>query len=112
MSLLPENGTLLRVFISEEAKHDKHLLYEAIVHKAQQEGLAGATVFRGIMGFQSGHEMKTSSLLRLSDNMPVVVEIIDESKKIEAFLPIVKEMVHDGLITVEKARVIKAVKKT
>ncbi|HKK09402.1 MAG TPA: DUF190 domain-containing protein [Bacteroidales bacterium] len=112
MALLPEEGTLLRIFISEEAKHGRWLLYEAIVHKAQEAGLAGATVFRGIMGYQAGHEIHTSSLLRLSDNMPVVVEIVDDHKKIEAFLPTVKEMVTDGLITSEKARIIKSIKKT
>lgn len=111
MSLLPEEGTLLRIFISEEAKYGRSLLFEAIVHKAQQEGLAGATVFRGIMGYQAGHDIHTSSLLRLSDNMPVVVEIVDDSNKIDAFIPIVKDMVADGLITAEKARIIKAVKK-
>jgi len=112
MSLLPDEGTLLRIFITEEAKHGRLLLYEAIVHKAQQEGLAGATVYRGIMGYQAGHEIHTSSLLRLSDNMPVVVEIVDDNTKIEAFIPLVNEMVTDGLITAEKARIIKAVKKT
>jgi PII-like signaling protein len=111
MSLLPEEGTLLRIFISEDARHKKKLLYEAIVLKAQENGLAGATVFRGIMGYQAGHEIQTSSLLRLSDNLPVVIEIVDEHSKIENFIPVVKEMVTDGLITAEKARIIKAVKK-
>ncbi len=112
MSLLPEEGTLLRIFISEDAKYGNKLLYEAIVREAQENGLAGATVFRGVMGFQAGHDIQTSSLLRLSDNLPVVIEIVDEHEKIERFIPVVKEMVADGLITAEKARIIKAVKKT
>ena len=111
MSYLPEEGSLLRIFISEEARYGHHLLYESIVKSAKKEGLAGATVFRGIMGFQANHEIHTSSLLRLSDNMPVVVEIVDDTDKINKFIPIVKEMVDDGLITAEKAKIIKAVKK-
>lgn len=110
MTRLPKEGTLLRIFISETAKHGNHNLYEAIVYKAQELGMAGATVFRGIMGFQGSHEMQTSKILRLSENLPVVVEIIDTKEKIEKLLPHIKEMVEDGLITTEKANIIKSVK--
>ncbi|MGM0566639.1 MAG: DUF190 domain-containing protein [Bacteroidota bacterium] len=109
---LPENGTLLRIFISEEARYGHQLLYESIVIRAKKEGLAGATVFRGIMGFQADKEIHSSNILRLSENLPVVIEIVDDTDKINHFIPIVKEMVDDGLITTEKANIIKRVKNT
>lgn len=111
MTLLPEEGILLRIFISETAKYGNHNLYEAIVYKAQELGMAGATVFRGIMGFQAGHEMQTSKILRLSENLPVVIEIVDTKEKTDTLLPHLEEMVKDGLITSERANIIKAVKK-
>lgn len=111
MALLPEEGVLLRIFISETEKCGNHNLYEAIVYKAQELGLAGATVFRGIMGFQSGHQLQTSKILRLSENLPVVVEIVDTKENTDKILPYLEEMVTDGLITSEKARIIKAEKR-
>lgn len=112
MSLIREEGILLRIFISETEKCGSHNLYEAIVYKARELGLAGATVFRGIMGFQAGHQLQTSKILRLSENLPVVVEIVDSKENIDKLLPYLEETVTDGLITSEKARIIKAEKRT
>jgi hypothetical protein len=109
MSILSKEGVLLRIFIAETARCHGQVLYEAIVRKAQETGLAGATVFRGIMGFQRGHSMQTTKLLRFSDDLPVVIEIVDEKSQIDAFLPVVENMVTDGLITTEKANIIKYV---
>jgi len=82
MSLLPKEGTLLRIFIPETEQYKGRNLYEAIVFKAQELNLAGATVFRGIMGYQLGQQIQTSKILRLSDNLPVVIEIIDTEDQI------------------------------
>ncbi|MEA3504209.1 MAG: DUF190 domain-containing protein [Bacteroidota bacterium] len=109
MSLLPKQGTLLRIFIPETEQYKGKNLYEAIVYKAQELGLAGATVFKGIMGYQAGHQIQTSKILRLSENMPIVIEIIDTENNINKILPFLDEAVTDGLITTEKATIYKAV---
>lgn len=103
---LPREAELLRVFIGEGDKYDGRLLYELIVEKAREQGLAGATVYRGILGFGANSRVHTSKVLRLSEGLPVVVEIVDTSEKIQALLPWLDEVIGEGLITLEKATVI------
>ncbi|MBU2540894.1 MAG: DUF190 domain-containing protein [Candidatus Omnitrophica bacterium] len=104
---LPEEGTLLRIFFGESDKHNRKPLYEVIVTKARELGLAGATVFRGIMGFGADSRMHSAKILRLSGDLPVVVEIVDTEENIGKLLPFLDEAVQEGLITMEKVRVIK-----
>jgi len=99
-------GELLRVFIGESDRWHGQPLSEAIVRRARELGLAGATVLRGLEGFGAHSRIHTSSILRLSQDLPIVVEIVDQRDRIEAFLPVLDEMVHEGMITVEKVRVI------
>jgi PII-like signaling protein len=99
-------GELLRVFIGESDRWHGQPLSEAIVRRARELGLAGATVLRGSEGFGAHSRIHTSSILRLSQDLPIVVEIVDKPERIEAFLPLLDEMVHEGMITVEKVRVI------
>ncbi len=103
---IPEDGYLLRVFIGESDKHGHIPLYEAIVQRARTAGLAGATVVRGLMGFGRHSVVHTSKILRLSEDLPMVVEIVDSLQKIESFLPTLDTMISDGLVTLEKVRVI------
>ena len=103
---IPEEGYLLRIFVGESDKHGHVPLYEAIVLKAREIGLAGATVLRGVMGFGRHSVMHTAKILRLSEDLPMVVEIVDSLEKIEAFLPILDTMVPEGLVTLEQVRVI------
>ena len=103
---IPEDGYLLRIFIGESDKHGHHPLYEAIVLKAREMGLAGATVTRGIMGFGKHSIIHTAKILRLSEDLPMIVEIADSLENIERFLPILDEMIKDGLVTLERVRVI------
>lgn len=103
---IPEDGYLLRIFAGESDKHDHHPLYEAIVLKAREMGLSGATVTRGVMGFGKHSLIHTAKILRLSEDLPMVVEIADSLEKIEQFLPTVDEMIREGLVTLEKVRVI------
>ena len=104
---LPEEGTLLRIFVGETDLYKGRALYEQIVSKARELNLAGATVTRGIMGFGAHSRMHTAKILRLSEDLPVVVEIVDTEEKINSFLPFLDETVQEGLITLEKVRVIK-----
>ena len=101
-----EEGYLLRIFIGESDRYDHHPLYEQIVLKARAAGLAGATVYRGVMGFGKNTTVHTAKILRLSEDLPMVVEIVDTLDKVETFLPVLDEMVADGLVTLEKIRVI------
>jgi PII-like signaling protein len=103
--MLPEDGKLLRIFIGESDKHDGLPLFEWIVRKAREEGLAGATVLRGLQGFGAHSRLHTAKILRLSNDLPVVVEIVDTAEKIESFLPLVDEVIAEGLATVEKVEV-------
>jgi PII-like signaling protein len=103
---IPEDGYLLRVYVGESDKLGHLPLYEAIVLKAREVGLAGATVLRGVMGFGRHSVMHTAKILRLSEDLPMVVEIVDSLEKIEAFLPMLDAMVRDGLVTLEQIRVI------
>ncbi len=104
---IPENGKLLRVFIGEADKWHHQPLYEAIVFKARELGLAGATVLRGPMGFGAHSHMHTSKILRLSMDLPIVIEIVDSEENINKLLPALDEMVQDGLVTLEDVRVLK-----
>lgn len=103
---IPEDGYLLRIFVGESDKHGHHPLYEAIVLKAREMGLAGATVTRGVMGFGKHSMIHTAKILRLSEDLPMVIEIADSLEKIEQFLPTLDAMIADGLVTLEKVRVI------
>lgn len=103
---IPEDGYLLRIFVGESDKHGHHPLYEAIVLTAREQGLAGVTVLRGVMGFGKHSILHTAKILRLSEDMPMVIEIVDSLEKIDAFLPLLDEMIKDGLVTLEKVRVI------
>ena len=103
---IPEEGYLLRVFVGQSDKHGHVPLYEAIVSKARETGLAGATVLRGVMGFGRHSVVHTAKILRLSEDLPMIIEIVDSLEKIEAFLPILDTMVPEGLVTLEQVRVI------
>lgn len=103
---IPEDGYLLRIFVGESDKHGHHTLYEAIVLKAREMGLAGATVTRGVMGFGKHSIIHTAKILRLSEDLPMIVEIADSLENIERFIPTLDEMIKDGLVTLEKVRVI------
>ena len=102
----PEDGYLLRIFIGESDRHGQHPLYEAIVLKARETGLAGATVVRGVMGFGKNSVIHTAKILRLSEDLPMVIEIVDRPDKLEAFLPALDEMITDGLVTMERVKVL------
>jgi uncharacterized protein len=99
-------GQLLRIFIGESDRWEGRPLYEAIVQRARAAGLAGATVIRGLEGFGAHSRLHTTRILRLSEDLPVLLEIVDEAEKIEAFLPTLDEMVAEGMVTLEKVRVI------
>lgn len=104
---IPEDAKLLRIFIGENDRWEGKPLFEAIVQKARKDGLAGATVLKGFEGFGAHSRIHTAKILRLSEDLPIVIEIVDSEEKIEAFLPELDEMVKEGLITMEKVRVIK-----
>jgi len=103
---IPTEGQLLRIFIGEMDKWQGQPLHEAIVHLARKEGLAGATAIKGFMGFGCKSHMHTAKLLRLSEDLPIIIEIVDSEKNINRFLPHLHEMVQEGLVTLEKANVI------
>ncbi len=104
---LPEDAVLLRIFIGESDRYRHQPLYEAIVLKARELELAGATVLRGPMGFGKSSHLHTAKILRLSMDLPMVIEIVDSDKKISAFLPVLDEMIGGGLVTLEKVKVIR-----
>ena len=101
-----KDGILLRVFISENHKYQGSCLFELIIEEARKLEMAGATVFRGIMGFQGKNKIQTSTILRLSENMPIIIEIVDTQENINKLLPFLEEVVTDGLVTSEKANII------
>ena len=103
---LPHEAVLLRIFIGESDRWQHKPLYEALVLKAREMHLAGATVLRGPMGFGKSSRLHTAKILRLSFDLPLVIEIVDAEEKINAFLPVLDEMMKGGLVTLEKARVI------
>lgn len=103
---LPSEAELLRIFIGESDKWHGKPLYEALVHLARERGLAGATVLRGVMGFGAHSRMHTAKILRLSEDLPVVVEIVDEPERIESFVAEIDGMIEEGLVTLANVRVI------
>jgi hypothetical protein len=104
---LPEDAVLLRIFIGESDRYQHRPLYEAIVLRARELELAGATVLRGPMGFGKSSHLHTAKILRLSMDLPIVIEIVDSEEKINAFLPALDKMMGGGLVTLERAKVIR-----
>ena len=103
----PEDATLLRIFIGEDDRHGSEPLHQAIVLKARDMHLAGATVLRGAVGFGRSSRLHTASILRLSEDLPVVIEIVDSTDKIDGFLPVLDGMMVGGLVTLEKVKVVR-----
>ncbi|MBI1336404.1 MAG: DUF190 domain-containing protein [Phycisphaera sp.] len=101
----PEDGCMMRVYIGENDRHGGLPLYEAIVREARKFPLAGATVLRGPMGFGARSHLHTAKVLRLSEDLPIVIEIVDKRAKIDAFLPVVDTMMGDGMVTLERVEV-------
>lgn len=103
---LPSDATLLRIFIGDNDRYGHQPLYEAIVLKARELHLAGATVLKSPMGFGHNSRLHTAKILQLSTDLPMVIEIVDDSAKIQAFLPVLDEMMDGGLVTLERVQVI------
>jgi uncharacterized protein len=103
---IPRDAVLLRIFIGESERSDHKPLYEAIVLKARELQLGGATVLRGPMGFGRSSHLHSAKILRLSEDLPMIIEIVDSQAKIDAFLPVLDKMMGSGLITVEKVQVL------
>jgi PII-like signaling protein len=103
---IPRDAVLLRVFLGEDDKFQRQPLYEAIVLKAREMHLAGATLLRGAMGFGHSSRLHTTKILRLSQDLPLIIEIVDSADKIEAFLPELDRMMSSGLVTLEKVQVL------
>ncbi len=106
MTRLEGDGKLVRIFIGESDTWHGKPLYQAIVKRVREEGLAGATVTRGIEGYGASSHLHTSRILRLSEDLPLVIEIVDTEQRIEALLPILDEMVGDGMVTIETVRIV------
>ncbi len=104
--LVPENAVLLRIYLGETENYDHRPLYEAIVLKAREMHMAGATVLRGPMGFGQSSRLHTTKILRLSGDLPVVIEIVDAKDKIDGFLEALEGIMPGGLVTLEKVRVV------
>ncbi len=103
--ILPTEGHLLRIFIGESDRYQGQLLYEWIVREARRHGLAGATVLRGLEGFGARSRLHTARVLRLSTDLPIIVEIVDTKDRIESFLPVIDEAIGEGLATLEKVEI-------
>src|SRR5215813_11018975 len=103
---LPRQAVLLRIFLGEDERHQHRPLYEAIVLKAREMHLAGATVLRGPMSYGHSSRLHTAKILRLSEDLPVVVEIVESEEKINEFLPVLDGMMGSGLVTLEKVQVL------
>jgi len=101
-----QEATLLRLFVGERDRHGHRPLYEAIVLEAREHGLAGATVLRGSLGYGASSVLHTAKLLEVSDDLPIVVEIVDSEEKIQGFLPVLDGLMASGLVTLEKVRVL------
>jgi len=104
-AVLPRDGHLLRIFVGESDRHQGLPLYEWLVREAKRQGIAGATVLRGLEGFGAHSRIHTAKILRLSTDLPIVVEIVDTREKIEAFMPTVDGAVREGLATLEKVEI-------
>ena len=102
---LPQQGYMLRIFIGESARFQGKHLYEWIVLKARECGIAGATVLRGMMGYGASSRIKTTSILRLSEDLPVVIELVDTRRMLEEFLDVIEPAIQEGLVTLEKMHV-------
>jgi len=103
--ILPKDGKLLRIFIGENDTHEGLALHEWIVRKARENGLAGATVLRGLEGYGAHSRLHTAKVLRLSSDLPIVIEIVDTEEKIESFLPLIDDAVSEGMATIEKVEI-------
>jgi len=103
---LPSEAKLLRIFIGEADKLEGKPLYEVIVNLARKQGMAGATVIRGLMGFGANSRMHTAKILRLSEDLPIVIEIVDKPENIDTLLPHLDGIIKEGMVTLEKVRVI------
>jgi PII-like signaling protein len=103
---IPHEATLLRIFIGESDRYENRPLYEAIILKAREMHLAGATALRGPIGFGKSSRMHTSKILRLSMDLPMIIEIVDSEENIQGFLPVLDKMITGGLVTMEKIRAI------
>ena len=103
---LPAEAELLRIFIGESDRAGGRPLYEVIVEEARRRGMAGATVLRGALGFGANSRIHTTKILRLSQDLPIVIEIVDRADRIEAFLPDLDSLIGEGMVTIEKVRVI------
>jgi PII-like signaling protein len=104
---IPQDAVLLRVFLGENDRWHHGPLYEAIVLKAREMHLAGATVLRGPMGYGRASRLHTAKILRLSEDLPLLIEIVDSEEKIDGFLPALEEMMGSGLVTLEKVKVLR-----
>ena len=104
---LPEEGMLLRIFVGETDQYKGKALYEQIVIKARELNLAGATVLRGVMGFGADSRMHSAKILRLSEDLPIIIELVDTEENLNTLITFIDEVVTEGLITLEKVRVIK-----
>ena len=102
---LPQEGYLLRIIIGESSRHKNTPLYEWIVVKARECGVAGATVMRGMMGYGANSRIKTASILRLSEDLPVIIELVDTREMLEQFLDVVDPVLKEGLVTFEKMHI-------
>ncbi len=102
---LPQEGYMLRIIVGENQRHEGKSLYEWIVLKAREIGIAGATCYRGMMGYGASSRIKTSSILRLSEDLPVIIELIDTRKELESFLDILDPAINKGLVTFEKMHI-------
>ncbi len=104
---IPQNGVLIRIFIGESDRYKDIPLYEAIIKEARKLGIAGATVTRGIMGFGATSRIHTTKIMRLSEDLPIIIEIVDAEEKIGLLMPFLDKHVKEGLITMENVKVIK-----
>ncbi|MCF8069846.1 MAG: DUF190 domain-containing protein [Desulfobacterales bacterium] len=102
---IPEEGQLLRIFTGESERFEGKPLYEWIVIKAKEKGLAGATVIRGIMGFGANSRIHTTKILRLSEDLPIIIELVDTHEKLKTFLDSIDNVISEGLATLEKAHI-------
>lgn len=103
--VLPEEGYLLRIFLGESDQHEGRPLYEWLVHKARELHIAGATVLRGVMGYGRHSRVHTAKILRLSQDLPIVVELVDTREKLEEYLEVIEPNIREGLATLERAQV-------
>ena len=103
---LAQDALLLRIFVGESDRYEGKPLFEWVVRQARQMGLAGATVTRGLMGFGADSRLHTAKILRLSEDLPIVIELVDEEAKLNALLPLLDKAITEGLVTMERVRVL------